>query len=1381
MDLGTAVSAHLPALLAAAVALALVVLGVVAAILASARKSAGSGDWTGSTATVVDFSSDPGALAMAASFERAVRLLGEMPGGSRYALPWYLMIGGSAPSNGELLASLSLVLPFGQPEPGTAPISWWIYENAVVIEAAAAADASSVGGAGDPAAWQHLVHCLRETRPARPLDGLLVVVPAADLTDGAPGNLPGGGSALAERAAFLGDRATDLVAKLGFRLPVDVLASGCDELPGFGRFVASVPPEQWPGILGWANPNPLTAAYTPDWAAQAMAYVVRGVERQELAFFGTPPGTGDAAADLYPFARAVRGLAEPATAYLNHLFTLSATAEPSFFRSLSFCGNPARAGLESAAGSERTVFVDDLFAQKVFPERALARAASTAATGRRKARRALEVATAVAATGMVVGLWLGPGDVAGKIAPLLPWLDKVEARLPHGTTPQPGDRTLLAGMNDISGYGVKTWGLPASWLSGVDRRVRDALTVASSRIFLPGDRGGLLDRRSALVAGQTPRPRPPAPPYGLPDGTPEFANLNDFGRALDAMEGQVGGYDGFVAGAGDEQRKPASRLATFESLASYAQGVDLALPTDSAARSLGAALARVALPATAKIPLTVDAEVQGRAGGLVSSMYDAAFGQTYVHRDVDRLVGHLAALGQSASTGATAAELRLLLAEINQTQQDLTRPDQAWIAGAAYPSSPTYQAMLAELQSSAWLGKGYSQNVQAQGTAGFREMQKDLAAESSPYTGPILASQNGKLELQLSPGVLALQSAIQGLFGQPFVPQDRPQPWQASVPPGQYLMWNSGTLSTGPPLIQSYQTFLTKGIELFPPALRQQISDVARLQLSAKIGDLLASAQSFVPASRPLNPDLLESQVQAEVQNLSAATTPLGQILQSSRQWNLTYGYPSLAALVGAQAVGILREVRALLAEGRLYVPQDADFSTWNGRQPPAPAAFGATSADGLKNYLSTQRSRAMQLNTSYAQPVMATLDMVKSFDPQIVRHPVVADWNRIATVLAQYGQQAAGNSLADLETFISTPMSQMTVSTCRAQLAGTSGAAKGDDFFLAQEGRLASALSERCDALLVRDGRVGYCRLAADFGHELAGQYPFAAKDPGEFGPNAQPAAIARFFGVYDSYYTLIDQVPLADLGASGAEIKTFMGQLAQIRALFASFLKQPDSPPTWNFNVSFRTNRGQEAYGNQILTWTIQSGDQTISVTNPFQSATPPAGSSASASPPPSSSSSSSLASGTPPAAAPGTPDSAATSTGQWSFGQPASVVFGWAKNSPWQPSPAGQQPHVAVSGGTVSYEYGNSPWSLFSILRDHATTPAAGPPQTLQFSIATQPVLQGAVAQNGATVVFLRLQLQTPDDKKTVTVPAVFPTTAPPLAFCSQVAPKQTAAAP
>jgi len=1367
LDLGTAVSSHLPALLAAAAALTLIVLGVVATLVVRARQSAGGGGWTDSSATVVDFSNDPGALAIAASFERAVQLLGQMPGGSRYALPWYLMIGGSSPGNAELLRSLPFVLPFGQPDPGPAPISWWIYENAVVIEAAAAADPASVGGASDPASWQHLLHCLRETRPARPLDGLVVVIPVADLTDAA---LPDGSSALAERASFLGDRATDLVAKLGFRLPTDVLVSGCEELPGFARFVASVPPSQWQGIFGWANPNPLTAAYTPDWAAQAMAYVVRGVDRQELAFFGTPQGTGDAAAQLYPFARAVRGLAEPVAAYLNHLFTLSAAAEPCFFRGLSFCGEPGEAVPDDAG---RTAFAGDLFAQKVFPERALARPASDAATGRRKALRALQALAAAAVVAMVAGLALGPGDVAAKVAPLLPWLDKVAARLPGGTTPQePGDRELLRGMNDIPGYGVKTWGLPASWLSGVNGRVRDSLTVAATRIFLPDERGGLLARRSSLVAGRTPRERPPSPPYGLPDGTPEFYNLNQFGVALDTMEGQVGGYDGFLAGASADDRKPASRLAAFESLASYALGVQLA-PTDSAARSLGDALARVALPAQAAIPLTADPEVQGRAQALVSRMYEAAFQETYVRRDVDRLVQLLDTVGHQSSTGATDAELRLLLAEINRTQQDLTRSDQAWIAGASYPASPAYNAMLGELQSSAWLGSGYSRNVQAQGSAGFYQMQKELAAASSPYTGPILAQQNGKIQLQLSPGVLELQSVLQGLFNQPFVPNGRPQPWLACKPGQEYLMWDSGTLSTGPPIIQSYQDFLQKGLALFPPSLQQQVALVARQQTSIKIHNVVASAESCATAGQPLTPALLETQVQGEVQNLSAATTPLGQILTSSRQLSLTYDYPGLAALVGSQSVGILGEVSRLLRESRLYVPQDRSFSTWNGQSPPAPAAFGAADENGLKNYLSTQRARATQLNTSYAQPTLATVDTVKSFDPRIVENPAVLYWKRIATVLSQYGQQTAGNSLADLEEFISTPMSEMTVATCRNDLAGTPEASRGDDFFQAQEGSLASALSARCGALVVRDGRADYCILAASFHRELENQYPFAVQDPGQFGPSAQPAAIARFFAVYDNRYAVIDQVPTPDLGANGQEIKAFMAQLAQVRTLFASFLKQPDTPPTWNFNVTFRTNRGQEVGGNQILTWTIQSGDQQISVTNPFQSATPPAGSSSS-----SASSAASSGSGTA-AAPPSTPDSAATSTGQWSFGQPANVVFGWAKDSPWQPRPTGQQPHVAVSGGNVTYEYGNNPWSLFSLLRDHATSPAAGPQQTLQFAVATQPVLQGAVAQNGATTVFLRLQLQTPDDKKAVTVPTVFPTKAPALSYCGQAGAKRTAA--
>jgi hypothetical protein len=118
------------------------------------------------------------------------------------------------------------------------------------------------------------------------------------------------------------------------------------------------------------------------------------------------------------------------------------------------------------------------------------------------------------------------------------------------------------------------------------------------------------------------------------------------------------------------------------------------------------------------------------------------------------------------------------------------------------------------------------------------------------------------------------------------------------------------------------------------------------------------------------------------------------------------------------------------------------------------------------------------------------------------------------------------------------------------------------------------------------------------------------------------------------------------------------------------------------------------------------------------------------------------------------------------------PASVVFGWAKDSPWQPRPTGQQPHVAVQGGNVSYQYDNA-WSLISLLRDRASGPADRP-QTLQFTIATQPVLQGAVEQSSPTTVFLRVQLQSPDDKKALVLPS-FPWKAPILAGCPAPAAK------
>ncbi len=1359
-----------PYLLVAALALALGLALVLWLVLRQSRREGGLREVADDpSTTVVDFSGESSDAEIRASFSRSLELLGRLAPGrnGRYELPWFVMIGGTPQGNAEVLASLRVPLPFGAPQGPAGPISWWIFDRAVVIEASGAASATDGEGAPAPGAWLELIRSLRTTRPRRPIDGLIVAIPAGDLEGADPGS-----AAVQTRSTLLATRTAQLVERLGFRLPVHVAITGTEALSGFEPTVATIASEQRGQMLSWANAQGLMTAYSPAWASEAVAMLARGFARHQLEIFADPLLPADVH-EVYLFPQQVVELGPALSAYLNRIFQPTSDADPSFFRSLGLCGratadaavpgdspetlaNFGWARAEPGASSSAEIsFVEDLFAAKVFAERALARPAGSTEKRRLRLGHVLRAATVLAALVALIGLTYGPRQVAHRTEVLDPWFSAAAERLHPGSdgdssTDGKTDQELLSELDDIRSFRVQTWMLPASIGSGVDREVRGALTTTHSGVFLPDIRNALIARRNALASGLVPRPAPKQPGAGAVEATGEFLDLAAFARQIATQETEVRRYDGFTGG----RALPGRRLADFEELTRYALGVTFAPPTSSAKASLAASLGAVALPSDQAIPLAADAGLIGQGRAWVRALFAKIFGANWVRLGGDSLAADIDRFGRTQSAGEQAfREMRRLLGEIQSYEQTLARPDQQWVAGTTFSPGAAYDATVATLSRSAWLGSAFGPAVDAGGNRGFRGMQNDLIGIRSTFVGPILATEDGRPKLELAPEAAMLEPAIQGLLNEPFVPQDPPRPWRPNLPPGERLTWDTRRLTDTAALGAAYEAFLGKGLQVFPQSLRATAAEAARNRLSWDVSDNLAASQTFTPKPPPAGPTPLEQEVQDDVANFSTAATALGQILGYGQRLNLGFGVRPLAGLMGQQGEAILRDVERLLIVSRLYLPERGSLEGWTGQTPPSPTAFGAANASALTTYLGSQRGRASQLANSYAQPVLAGLQPATALDPTIANARVVGEWNAILAALAAATQQTAGGSVADLEGFISGPMAQLVVGNCESQLAGDPPA--GRDFFRRRERELWATLDDRCRELVIQAAESGYCQLRASFDRELSGQYPFALRDPLENGAEAQPAAIARFFSVYDAQQPLIVQAPAGTFGGHQAAIDEFLAQLAQVRTLFAAYLAKPTQPPTFDWNVVFRANRSREQEGRQIFNWAIRSGDQTISTTNPSEGATAQAPADSSGG-----------------AAAPATPATPATTTlGRWSFGQPVAVAFTWAQNSPWQPAVRGQQPNASTDGTTtVTYSFTNA-WALLSLLRDQAGTAVDFPgftdpdPQTLRFEMAATPADPGDLSTAANSVrVYVRIALQSPDQKQRLVLPTTWPVEAP-----------------
>lgn len=164
-------------------------------------------------------------------------------------VPWYLLIGPPASGKTHLLECSGLEFPLNRLErslvsdaSGTRYCDWYFAEHAVLVDIAGrylTQTDSEVDGRG----WAVLLELLRKRRRSRPLGGVLVTVPAELL-------LQGSEDEVTTLARQIRGRLQELQRRLHIDVPIYLVLSKADSVPGFGEFFDSLTREENDQVLG---------------------------------------------------------------------------------------------------------------------------------------------------------------------------------------------------------------------------------------------------------------------------------------------------------------------------------------------------------------------------------------------------------------------------------------------------------------------------------------------------------------------------------------------------------------------------------------------------------------------------------------------------------------------------------------------------------------------------------------------------------------------------------------------------------------------------------------------------------------------------------------------------------------------------------------------------------------------------------------------------------------------------------------------------------------------------------------------------------------------------------------------------------------------------
>ncbi len=1307
-------------------------------------------------------------LGMKASFARALKLLKTHVTGRdyRYRLPWFLMIGEADSGKTTALGNAGLNLPLGRPAEQVhgvkQGINWFFYDKGIVIDVAGDFILRTDGETSNERGWNTVSRLLQKHRPERPIDGLVLAIPATDLVGGK--NLgPEQRLKLEQKAAGLYRKLWQAQKVLGMSFPVYVLVTKCDQIAGFKSLCQEIPSHLRHEMFGWSSPYTLETSFKPEWVDEAFQNIYRHLFQIQVEVFAERNEVQDRDS-LFLLPAEMQALRAPLRVYLEQIFKESSFHDSFFFRGLYFSGDgsgeeEATAALlppesELAVGwladaqdpfdppppapeqaaLRRPVFLKHLFERKVFLEDMLARPVVKTSLSRNRtvlAAQILSLAIPVVGGLGIATTYAGLERRRDELHEFLTQEDRDlkevnSYRLKNNTPLRVASFNAPAASGERAvGYTDAAYQTTAAYQTAPGYgAVREGLTAAESgRSGIEDNEQNLLEAMTKVDARQLNSPFIPSS---------WFTEVND--RIRKSM---VVGFEYVIL--------EGLRLELDDRTETFLQATPISdYSTDGYSERGGNSQDFRTTPPVYDQPLAAnpDTSLNGFIESFSALRANRARYEELI-RDDSGTLEELQALGEYLNHER--------LPEGFDTNGELYQEALKKTTGRPLAlRSAEVQRAVAE-RVAEMVEVLYERSFEVRGGGTVRNVRydylNDIARTEALLSRPeytwlatyVFDARSSFHDMTLSSGLHELRKALEGLSQEGFMAGDPRNAGARPVFQRRQLVWDLEVLRQAVALYQEYESF-GGSKSAYSRNLNESVRQAALSQFKTNLAGLLARAQRFSATERVAGESAMTTGLVSEVQSFMAAQGLLGQLLEICDRTGVDVG---LRSAVTAQATHLLGEVGREFKSERFYATQLPDFTWWKGTNPVSSAAFGTNTPDELTVFLDAQRKRISYLGRELAAPVSA-FAAAHGLPVQPFRLGARVNWDEILGALDQYENKQPGNTVALLENFIRFEMDRVDIDDC-AELMRSSGAAQ-PDFFIRTRNEIRWQLNRQCKVLalakaereIIRVERenVGsldsYRQIEDEFNRRLAGRFPFNDAYSGPALAEADPDAILAFFETLEEKRVLAEDALNRNpqLGASQEQALVFLRRMDEVRVFFDTFLKKKQGP-SFDFNFQFRSNQGMEVGGNQIIDWSLDVGRKKYNYHD-------------------------------------------GELAGRWAIGEPMRLTLRWANNSPSVPSPDDtRESPMRVRDRVVTFDYTNR-WSLLSLMLRQS---AAGPdftegvdmePYTLKFRVPTRqdgegPQNQPEPLRRGNAVVFMRMSLVAPGSKEPLILPP-FPARAP-----------------
>ncbi|MDR2666716.1 MAG: hypothetical protein LBB34_01175, partial [Holosporales bacterium] len=279
------------------------------------------------------------------SFFKAMDFLKNSLGvGYKYKLPWYILIGEEESGKSSLMSGLTHNEIYDD-ENNDSSCTWWFLKNGVVLDIKGSVFLPKAGFNAEDKTWNVILNMLTRYRSGKPLNGVILTIPANELY----GKNKLTSEELRKKAQYVARKLNFAQSYLGMKLPVYVIITKTDVIPGFQSFCSEIPVRNRQNMLGWSSPYVVDVVYNPRIIDEGFATLENELNEIRMEMFSESftIATRDG---VFVFPSELLTTKDSIAIYVDTIFKTSSVEERFYFRGFYFTGDSKMVPLLSYDG-----------------------------------------------------------------------------------------------------------------------------------------------------------------------------------------------------------------------------------------------------------------------------------------------------------------------------------------------------------------------------------------------------------------------------------------------------------------------------------------------------------------------------------------------------------------------------------------------------------------------------------------------------------------------------------------------------------------------------------------------------------------------------------------------------------------------------------------------------------------------------------------------------------------------------------------------------------------------------------------------------------------------------------------------------------------------